>query len=57
MGLGMTGMVAKERALPGRSEKMKVPAAHFVNKAPLEPPFPAGLELALFGMGCFWGAE
>ncbi len=31
--------------------------AHFVNGAPLEPPFPAGLEMALFGMGCFWGAE
>ena len=44
-------------ALPGRSQKMPVPGAHFVNGAPLEPPFPAGLELALFGMGCFWGAE
>jgi peptide-methionine (S)-S-oxide reductase len=44
-------------ALPGRSQKMPVPSAHFVNGAPLEPPFPAGLELALFGMGCFWGAE
>ncbi len=44
-------------ALPGRTERMKVPAAHFVNGAPLEPPFPAGMELALFGMGCFWGAE
>jgi peptide-methionine (S)-S-oxide reductase len=44
-------------ALPGRSQKMPVPSAHFVNGAPLVPPFPAGLELALFGMGCFWGAE
>jgi peptide-methionine (S)-S-oxide reductase len=34
-----------------------VPAAHYVNQAPLEPPFPAGHQLALFGMGCFWGAE
>jgi peptide-methionine (S)-S-oxide reductase len=36
---------------------MPVPAAHFVNGNPLAPPFPDGLELALFGMGCFWGAE
>jgi peptide-methionine (S)-S-oxide reductase len=46
-----------EEALPGRSQRMPVPRAHFVNGAPLEPPFPTGLELALFGMGCFWGAE
>jgi len=44
-------------ALPGRAERMKVAAAHFVNGHRLEPPFPAGMELALFGMGCFWGAE
>jgi peptide-methionine (S)-S-oxide reductase len=48
---------APGEALPGRAEKMSVPARHFVNGAPLEPPFPAGLELATFGMGCFWGAE
>jgi len=46
-----------EEALPGRSERLPVPKSHFVNGAPLEPPFPPGAELALFGMGCFWGAE
>jgi peptide-methionine (S)-S-oxide reductase len=46
-----------EAALPGRGERMPVPRAHYVSGAPLEPPFPSGLELALFGMGCFWGAE
>lgn len=43
--------------LPGRSERMAVPARHFVNGAPLEPPFPVGMARAVFGMGCFWGAE
>jgi peptide-methionine (S)-S-oxide reductase len=50
-------MPAKESALPGRSEKMPVPDTHFVNGARLEPPFPAGTKKALFGLGCFWGAE
>jgi peptide-methionine (S)-S-oxide reductase len=50
-------MPSKESALPGRAQKMPVPVAHFVNKAPLAPPFPAGMELAMFGLGCFWGAE
>jgi len=46
-----------ENALPGRAEPMPVPAAHAVTGAPLAPPFPEGMDLALFGMGCFWGAE
>ncbi len=46
-----------DEALPGRPERMPVPERHFVNGNPLEPPFPAGVEVALFGMGCFWGAE
>jgi peptide-methionine (S)-S-oxide reductase len=48
---------SREEALPGRAQKMPVPAKHFVNGNRLEPPFPDGMELALFGMGCFWGAE
>ena len=44
-------------ALPGRSAPMKVPATHHVTGAPLQPPFPAGADIVLFGMGCFWGAE
>jgi peptide-methionine (S)-S-oxide reductase len=44
-------------ALPGRTEPMPVPDAHFVNHHPLQPPFPDGLQTAMFGMGCFWGAE
>jgi peptide-methionine (S)-S-oxide reductase len=50
-------MPSPEQALPGRPERMKVPKAHHVSGAPLEPPFPEGTALALFGMGCFWGAE
>jgi peptide-methionine (S)-S-oxide reductase len=46
-----------EEALPGRGQKMPVPERHFVNGARLEPPFPEGSALALFGLGCFWGAE
>ncbi len=44
-------------ALPGRVNRTPVPERHFVNGSQLAPPFPAGLERALFGMGCFWGAE
>jgi peptide-methionine (S)-S-oxide reductase len=48
---------AKADALPGRAERMPVPDAHFVNKHRLTEPFPEGLAKAVFGMGCFWGAE
>jgi peptide-methionine (S)-S-oxide reductase len=50
-------MPKPDQALPGRNERMPVPAKHFVNGNPLAPPFPAGTELAMFGLGCFWGAE
>ena len=44
-------------ALPGRKEPMAVENRHFVNGNPIQPPFPAGMEQVLFGLGCFWGAE
>jgi peptide-methionine (S)-S-oxide reductase len=46
-----------DEALPGRDAEMPVPPEHFINFHPLKPPFPDGLEQAVFGMGCFWGAE
>lgn len=52
-----TKMPNPEEALPGRAQAMSVPDRHYVNGNPLKPPFPEGLELAMFGMGCFWGAE
>src|SRR5947209_12846566 len=52
-----TMMVDRSDALRGRSEPMRVPARHEVLGTPLEPPFPDGLEQAVVGMGCFWGAE
>ncbi|MBE9073281.1 peptide-methionine (S)-S-oxide reductase MsrA [Microcystis sp. LEGE 08355] len=55
-GKKLTLPTARE-ALPGRSEKMPVPSTHYVNGHPLPPPFPAGMETAMFGLGCFWGAE
>jgi peptide-methionine (S)-S-oxide reductase len=46
-----------DEALPGRSEPIPVPDKHYVNGNPLKPPFPEGMKTAMFGMGCFWGAE
>jgi peptide-methionine (S)-S-oxide reductase len=45
------------KALPGRSQALDVPSAHYVNGRPLVPPFPDGFQQAVFAMGCFWGAE
>lgn len=50
-------MPQKEDALPGREEEMPVPDKHFVNNNPLQGPFPDNYQQALFGLGCFWGAE
>ncbi len=50
-------MPSQEQALPGRAGKMRVPEMHFVNKHPIAAPFPEGMETAMFGLGCFWGAE
>jgi peptide-methionine (S)-S-oxide reductase len=50
-------MVTAEAALPGRAETMPVPSNHFVNGAPLEGPWPDGMDTIVVGMGCFWGAE
>ncbi len=50
-------MPTPERALPGRAQAMRVPARHYVLDAPLCPPFPQQMQKAMFGLGCFWGAE
>jgi peptide-methionine (S)-S-oxide reductase len=50
-------MIDPERALPGRDDAMRVPERHDVLGNPLTPPFPPGYEQAIFGLGCFWGAE
>ena len=52
-----TDMPSSQEALPGRDEVMPVPEKHFVNGNRLQGPFPDGLQQAMFGMGCFWGAE
>ena len=53
-----TAMVTPDEALPGRTDQtMPVPDAHFVNGHPLQGPWPDGFETAVFGLGCFWGAE
>ena len=50
-------VIDPERALPGRDMAVRVPETHFVNGNRIVPPFPEGLETAVFGLGCFWGAE
>ncbi|MBS9374418.1 peptide-methionine (S)-S-oxide reductase MsrA [Rhodococcus sp. B50] len=50
-------MVGREDALPGRAEPLPVPETHYVNGNRIVPPFPEGLQTAVVGMGCFWGAE
>lgn len=48
---------SREEALPGRQTRMPLQGAHYVNGSPLQPPFPEDMQMAMFGMGCFWGAE
>jgi peptide-methionine (S)-S-oxide reductase len=51
------GLRTKDQAIPGRAEPIRITDRHFVNGHALAPPFPAGMQEAVFGMGCFWGAE
>lgn len=50
-------MVDQESALPGRDEQMPVPERHYVTGVPMLPPYPEGMQVAVFGLGCFWGVE
>ncbi len=50
-------MPSADAALPGRAEALEIPATHYVNGHGMAPPYPEGMQLALFGFGCFWGAE
>ena len=52
-----TRMPTKETALPGRDMSMPVPVAHFILNTPMQGPWPDDMEMAMFGLGCFWGAE
>src|SRR5580658_459216 len=56
-GKDKTTMVEPAAALPGRPQQVPVPERHYVLGTPLQPPFPEGMQSAIFGMGCFWGAE
>jgi peptide-methionine (S)-S-oxide reductase len=52
-----TGLPNADSALPGRPDPLPVSGKHFVNGNPIKPPFPQGMQQAVFGLGCFWGAE
>ena len=55
--LKTTVLPSAAEAPPGRANPIPTASRHFVNGHPLQPPYPAGLEQAMFGLGCFWGAE
>jgi peptide-methionine (S)-S-oxide reductase len=55
--LKLDKLLPAQSTLPGRAERMPVPEEHFVNGHRIVPPFPDGMRMAVFGMGCFWGAE